>query len=86
MSSKSSFEVLGDAGGSCLGLRILIKIWIWSLVVDTHMLQILAVHFNFQGAMDIHIIKVLIWGFGGHWRVLTGIWDLELDLDIFTGL
>ena len=42
MSFKSSFGALEDAGGSWLGFGILILIWIWSLVFDTLMIQILA--------------------------------------------
>ena len=34
----------------------------------------------------IHVLWVLIWGFGGRWTFLTGFWHLDLDLDIVTGL
>ena len=50
------------------------------------MIQILAFYLDFEGAKYIHVLKVLIWGFGGRWRFLTGIWHLDLDLDIVTGL
>ena len=30
--------------------------------------------------------KVLIWGFWGCFRLLTGIWHLDLDLNMVTGL
>ena len=44
MSFKSWFRALGDAAGSWLGFGILIMIWIWSLVFDTPMLEILALY------------------------------------------
>ena len=43
MSYESSSGALEDAGGSWPGFSILILIWIWSLVFDTPMLQILAI-------------------------------------------
>ena len=43
-------------------------------------------YLDFEGAKNIHVLKVLIWGFGGRWRFLTGVWHLYLDLDIVTGL
>ena len=33
-----------------------------------------------------HGILALIWGFGGHWRFLTGVWHLDLDLDMVRNL
>ena len=86
MSFKSSFGALEDAGGSCLGFGILILILIWSLVIFTPMIQILALFPDFEGVKNIHAFQVLIWGFGGHWRLLTGVWHLNLDLDMVTGL
>ena len=44
MSFKSSFGALEDAGGSWLGFGILILFWIWLLVFDTTMIQILALY------------------------------------------
>ena len=41
MSFKSGFGALVGAGGSWLGFGILILIWIWSLVFDTPIFQIL---------------------------------------------
>ena len=41
---------------------------------------------RFQGAKTICAPKVLIWGFGGYWRFLTGVLHLDLDLDMVTGL
>ena len=43
-------------------------------------------YLNFEGAKNIHVLKVLIWGFGGLWGFLTGVWHLDLDLDMVTGL
>ena len=50
MSFKSSFGALEDAGGSWLVFGILILIWIWSLVSDTPMCQILALYVGFEGS------------------------------------
>ena len=86
MSFKSSFGALEDTGGSWLGFGILILIWIWSLNFDTSMIHILALYLDFKGENDIHVIKILIWGYGGHWRYKTLVWHLDLDLDMVTGL
>ena len=86
MSFKSSFGALEDAGGSWLGFGILILIWIWSLVFDIPMIRILALYLDFEGAKNIHILEVLIWGFGGRWTFLTGVWHPDIDLDMVTGL
>merc|ERR1711954_347954 len=83
---RSSFGALEDAGGSCLGFGILILIWIWSPVFYIPMNHILALYLDFEGAKNIYVLKVLIWGFGGHWRFLTGIWHLDIDLDMVIGL
>ena len=47
------------------------------------MFEILALYLSFEGAKNIHILKVLIWGFRGWWRFLTGVWHLDIDLDMF---
>ena len=47
---------------------------------------ILALYFNFEGGKNIHVLQVLIWGFGGCWRVLTGGWLLDYDFDMVIGL
>ena len=86
MSFESSFGALEDAGGSWLGFGILILIWICSLVFDIPMIQILALFLDFEGAKNIKVLKVLIWGLGGRWRFLTGVWHFDLDLDMVTGL
>ena len=50
------------------------------------MIQILAFYLDFEGAKNNQVLKVLIWGFGGCWRFLTGVWHLDLDLDMVIGL
>ena len=50
------------------------------------MIEILVLYLNIEGAKNIHVLKVLIWGFGGCWRFLTGIWHPDLDLDMFSNL
>ena len=64
----------------------MILIWIWSLVFDAPMIRILALYLDFEGAKNIHVLQALIWGFGGRWRFLTGVWHLVLDFDMDTGL
>ena len=59
---------------------------VWSLVFDTSMFQMLAFYLDFEGAKNIHILLALIQGFGGCWRFLTGVWYLDLDLYMVTGL
>ena len=46
----------------------------------------MVLYLDFQGAKSIHLLEVLIWGFGGRWRFFTGVWHLDLDLDTVTGL
>ena len=53
---------------------------------DIPMFQIVALYLNFEGEKNIHVLKVLIWGFGGCWRFLTGVWHLDVDFDMVTGL
>ena len=55
----SSFKDLEDARGSWLESGILILIWIWSLVFDTTMIQILALYLDFEGAKNIQ--ESIIW-------------------------
>ena len=50
------------------------------------MIQILAPYLDFEGAKNINVLQVIIWGFGGHRRLLTGVWYLYLDLDMVAGL
>ena len=56
------------------------------MVFDTPMLQILAFYLDFESAKNIHVLYVLIWGFGGCGRFLTGVWHLNYDLNIVTGV
>ena len=55
MSFKSSFGALEDAVGSWLGFGILILIYLWSLVFDTNMNQILVLYLHFEGAKNINV-------------------------------
>ena len=50
------------------------------------MIQILALYLDFEGAKNMHVLYVLIWGFGGRWRFLTGVWHSDIDLDIVLNL
>ena len=63
-----------------MGFGTLFLIWIWSLVFDTTMIQICVLYLDFEGAENIHVLFVLTWGFGGHWRFLTLVWHLDLDM------
>ena len=63
-----------------------ILIWIWSLVFDTPMFQILLLYLDFEGAENIHFLYVLMWGFGGRLRLLTGVWHPDIGLDMVNGL
>ena len=65
-----------------------------SPVIDTVMFQILAFWINFEGtkiifkifaisldfegAKNIHVLSVLVCGFGGFWRFQAGVWHLDL--------
>ena len=84
MSFKSWFRALESAEGSWVGFDIMILIWIWSLVFDTPMIQILTLYLNFKGAKNIHVLQVIIWCFGGCWSFLTLILHLDNDLDMVT--
>ena len=93
---KSWFWALMEAGGSWWGFCILIFIWIWSLVFDTPILQRLSLYLHFEGAKNICSFKFWYgaledagcswWGFWGKCGFLTGVWHLDLDLDIVTVL
>ena len=67
-------------------LGILILFWIWSLVFDSSIFRILALYLHFEVAKNIHVLQVLIWDFGKGWRFPTGVWHLDLDLDMVIGL
>ena len=77
---------LEDNGGSWLGFGILMMICIWYLVFDMPMSWILSLYLDIKGAKNIHVLLILIGGFGGCWRFLTRVWDLYHDLDMVTGL
>ena len=55
MSYNSWFGGLDDAGGPCLRLGILILTWLWSLVFDAPIFQILALNINFEAAKNIYV-------------------------------
>ena len=61
MSFKSWFGASEDPGGSWLGFGILILICVWLLVFGRSMFCIFAPHIDFEGAKNIHVVKVLIW-------------------------
>ena len=52
--------------------------FIWLLVFDNSIFQILALYLDFEGAKNIYVLYVLIWGFGGCWKFLTGVWEVDL--------
>ena len=54
-----------------MGFVILTFIWIFLLVYATPMFLTLALHLNFEGAKNIQVLQVLIWGIGRHCRFLT---------------
>ena len=73
MSFQSWFFNFEYAGGSQLGIGSLILIYIWSLIFDTPMIQILALYLDFEGAKNSHVLYSLTWGFWGWWRFLEGL-------------
>ena len=56
------------------------------LVFGTTRFQILALYLDFEGATNIHVLKVLICGFGRCWRFLTQVLHLDLEFYMVTGL
>ena len=86
MSFKYWFGPVEDAAAYWLKFGILILIWIWSLVFNTPMSQILALCLDFEITKNIYVLLVLIWAFGGCWRFLTFVWNIDLDLDMVPGL
>ena len=66
--------------------------WDWHLdlyldiVTGPSLFQILALYIDFESANNIHVLKVLCLGFEGHWRFLTWVWQLHLDLNLVTCL
>ena len=70
-----------DVEGLWLGFGSWILICIRSLVFDKTMIKILALYLDFEGAKNINVLSVLIWGLGGCWRLVTGVWHLDHDFD-----
>ena len=50
------------------------------------MFQIVALYLDFEGAKNIHVLQVLIGGFGGGLKFLTRVWHLDLDMNKVIGL
>ena len=42
----------------------------------------MALYLDFEDAKNIHDLEVLIWGFGRRWRFLTGVWHLDLNMNM----
>ena len=57
-----------------------------ALVFDTPIFQILALYLDFEGAKEHPCSLCPDMSFGGGWWFLTGVWHLDLDLDMVTGL
>ena len=77
---------LEETGAHWLGVGIQSMLYIWSLVLNTPMIQNLASYLDFEGAKNICDLWVPIWGFGGCWRLLTVVWHLDLHLGMVTDL
>ena len=56
------------------------------MVFGTPIFQNLAHYLDFEGAKNIHVLKVRIWGFGGLWRFLTRVLHPDIDFDMVTCL
>ena len=50
------------------------------------MIWILALYLDFEGANNIHVLYALVWGFEGCWNFLNGVWYLDFDFYMVTGL
>ena len=50
------------------------------MIFETLIFQISALCLDFEGAKNIHILLVPIWGFGGLWRFLSRVWHVDLVL------
>ena len=46
----------------------------------------LAIDLDFEGAKNIHVLKVLIWGFGGMLDIPDWGMEFYLNLNMLTGL
>ena len=49
------------------------------------MLRIMALYLDYEGAKNINVLYILILGYEGYWRLLTGVQHLDLDLDMIIG-
>ena len=87
MSFNSWFGVSEDNGFSWWGFIILILIWIWSLIFDTPMFQILALYLDFEGVKNTHVLldldlgllrmlEVSDWGLASWFWLGYGHWFL----------
>ena len=56
------------------------------MVINTLIFRILTLCLDFEGAKNIHVLQVLVWGFGGYWRFLSGVLYPEIDFDMVNGL
>ena len=72
MSFKSWFGAFVGAGGSWLGFSILILIWIWSLVFDTPMSQILALYW-FRRCKEYPRINYLVFCLAQKFAIWCGL-------------
>ena len=86
VSFKSWFWALVGGESSWLGFSLLIFTWIWSLVFDPFLFQILALYLDSEVAKNIHVLQNLIWGSGRCWSFLTWVWHLDHHMDGVTGL
>ena len=46
----------------------------------------MALYHDFEVAKNNNVLKLLIWGSGGHWGFLMEVHLLDLDSDMFIGL
>ena len=56
------------------------------MVCSTQIFQNLALYLDFEEAKTIYVLKVLIRGYGGSWRLLPVNWYLNFDLYSVTGV
>ena len=75
ISFKSWFGAFENIGYIVLEDGILISIWKGSTIFET----------TYEGAKNILVLQVLIWGFRGHWRFLFRVLHLDFDFDMVTG-
>ena len=56
------------------------------MIFGTPLFEILAFYLDFEGAKNIHVLQVVLWGFGGCWRFMTGVLHPHIDLDMVSDL